>query len=236
MFTEDQLQRLFDDVAGDAGGSAVVFAGGYHGNVDTTATDLGSLQAKRVVDLIVALVALVMLGPLMLMIALLIKLDSRGPVFFRQNRTGLNGSVFKIFKFRSMRVHDDVGVVTQATRRDPRVTRVGAFLRRSSLDELPQFLNVLIGNMSVVGPRPHAMVHDAQIAGVFSDYSRRFEVKPGITGLAQIRGLRGECHSAKCLIDRIAADREYIAMRTMRLDLAIVILTVPRLVFDRAAY
>lgn len=200
--------------------------------IEKPQTGQGYAIAKRGIDIVASLLLLIACAPLMLIIAALIKIDSHGPVFFLQRRSGLNGSVFRIIKFRSMRVMEDANDVRHARVSDDRVTRVGLILRRSSLDELPQFINVLLGDMSIVGPRPHAMIHDHQIARVVPSYTDRFQAKPGITGLAQIRGLRGECHTVQALLDRIAADREYITAASLWLDLSIIAMTVPRMVMD----
>jgi lipopolysaccharide/colanic/teichoic acid biosynthesis glycosyltransferase len=145
------------------------------------------------------------------MVALAVRLDSRGPILFRQNRNGFNGRPFRIYKFRSMTVMEDGAVVTQAKRDDARVTRVGRFLRRSSLDELPQLLNVLKGDMSLVGPRPHALAHDDHYSGLLAEYAFRHHVKPGITGWAQVNGFRGETPTIDLMKRRIDLDLQYIA-------------------------
>jgi putative colanic acid biosynthesis UDP-glucose lipid carrier transferase len=148
-------------------------------------------------------------------------------VLFRQRRMGADGAVFTIYKFRSMVVHHEhANQVTQATRHDPRITRIGAFLRRTSLDELPQFLNVLRGEMSVVGPRPHATQHDEFYKNLVKHYMYRYRIKPGITGWAQVNGLRGETGRVENMADRVAFDLYYIRNRTFWFDLKIVLLTV----------
>jgi len=164
---------------------------------------------------------------LMLVIATAVKLSSRGPVLFTQRRKGADGQVFRIFKFRSMTVHaSDEGVLKQAMRNDPRVTRVGAVLRRTSLDELPQFLNVLMGDMSVVGPRPHAIEHDALYQTVVDDYIHRYRIKPGITGWAQVNGFRGETDRIEKMQGRVDHDLYYLRNWSFALDMRIVIATV----------
>ncbi|HEY3599229.1 MAG TPA: undecaprenyl-phosphate glucose phosphotransferase [Paraburkholderia sp.] len=188
-------------------------------------TDLRVLP-KRVFDRLFALAALTALSPVMLVIAVMVKLSSPGPVFFRQKRKGIDGNQFEIFKFRSMRVHkEESGKVTQATRRDPRITAVGAFLRRTSLDELPQFINVLRGEMSVVGPRPHALEHDDIYKDLVRGYMHRYRIKPGITGWAQINGYRGETDRIEKMMGRVKLDLYYMQHWTFWLDMKIVVLT-----------
>jgi putative colanic acid biosynthesis UDP-glucose lipid carrier transferase len=182
---------------------------------------------KLAEDACLSALLLVLLAPLMLLIAAAIRLDSQGPVFFRQARLGWGGKTFHIWKFRSMYVHQPTdGVVQQAMKNDPRVTRVGAFLRRSSLDELPQIFNVLRGEMSLVGPRPHAIQHDHEYARHISHYFARHNIKPGITGLAQVRGFRGETQQIEKMIMRVESDIEYINHWSLWLDLSILVRTL----------
>ncbi len=182
---------------------------------------------KSVEDFALSAVLLLLLAPFMALIAAAVKLDSPGPVFFRQKRLGWGGRSFEIWKFRSMRVHEPQdGVVQQARRGDPRVTRAGAFLRRTSLDELPQLFNVLRGEMSLVGPRPHAIQHDHEYAQHIVHYFARHNIKPGITGLAQVRGLRGETRELEAMILRVESDIEYINSWSLWLDLTILIRTL----------
>jgi len=162
---------------------------------------------------------------LLLLIAAMVKLSSPGPVLFRQQRLGIDGQPFNVYKFRTMRQHQDGGGVTQAVRGDPRVTRVGAFLRRTSLDELPQFINVLRGEMSVVGPRPHAMEHNELYKELIDRYMLRHRVKPGITGWAQINGLRGQTDTVEKMRKRIEFDIYYIQHWSFQLDLRIILRT-----------
>jgi putative colanic acid biosynthesis UDP-glucose lipid carrier transferase len=182
---------------------------------------------KAVFDRIFAAGVLLCLAPLLIVVALLVKRSSPGPVFFRQWRKGINGAEFQIYKFRTMVVHAEApGQLTQAKQRDSRVTRLGAFLRRTSLDELPQFINVLRGEMSVVGPRPHALQHDEQYKDLVTGYMWRYRIKPGITGWAQINGYRGETDRIEKMQSRIAFDLYYIENWTFWLDLKIVLMTL----------
>lgn len=193
--------------------------------------------AKTIMDRLLGAVALLLLLPLLLLVALAIKLDSPGPVFFRQERTGFNGRIFRIFKFRTMSVEASAaGEVQQATRGDPRVTRLGRFLRRSSVDELPQLLNVMRGEMSLVGPRPHAVQHDRTFAQIIGEYPARMKVKPGITGWAQINGLRGEVSTPEDIEARVRYDLYYVDHWSVLFDLKIMILTVVHGFFNKKAY
>jgi putative colanic acid biosysnthesis UDP-glucose lipid carrier transferase len=189
---------------------------------------------KRALDLIVSSMAIVFCLPLFLIVAIAIKLDSPGPVIFRQRRRGFNAKEFIIFKFRTMTVLEDGSVVTQACRDDHRVTFVGKFLRRSSLDELPQLFNVLWGDMSLVGPRPHALAHDDHYRVHIADYACRHYVKPGITGWAQVNGLRGETASFEQMADRVKLDLWYINNWSLGLDLNILLQTCFEILRDRA--
>lgn len=184
------------------------------------------IAAKRVFDVVAASVILVMTLPVLAVIAALIRLDSKGPVFFLQRRYGFNQQAFRIFKFRTMTATDDGDVVRQATRNDPRVTRVGRVLRRYNLDELPQLLNVIGGQMSLVGPRPHALAHDHEFQRKIALYARRHNVKPGITGWAQVNGLRGETDTDDKMAKRINFDHWYIDNWSFWLDIGILLRTV----------
>ncbi|APR39504.1 undecaprenyl-phosphate glucose phosphotransferase [Paraburkholderia sp. SOS3] len=182
---------------------------------------------KAIFDRLFALCALLGLAPVLALIALAVKCSSPGPVFFRQSRKGMNGEVFSIYKFRTMyQDADRPGAVKQASRNDARITRVGRFLRGTSLDELPQFINVLKGEMSVVGPRPHAVEHDEYYKHLVQDYMYRYRIKPGITGWAQVNGYRGETERVEKMAARVMFDIHYIQHWTMGLDLKIVWLTV----------
>ena len=182
---------------------------------------------KRASDVLLAAVILVLVSPLMLAITLGIKLTSPGPVLFRQRRYGIDGREIVVYKFRTMTVLEDGGVIPQATSNDRRVTRLGAFLRRTSLDELPQFINVLQGRMSVVGPRPHAVAHNEMYRKLIRGYMIRHKVKPGITGLAQVNGMRGETDRLDKMAKRIEYDLAYLRNWSLWLDLRIVLGTIP---------
>ncbi|HET9504713.1 MAG TPA: sugar transferase [Hymenobacter sp.] len=183
-------------------------------------------QSKRLFDMVFALlVAVALLSWLIPIIAVLIKLESRGPVFFKQLRTGKDGKSFYCFKFRSMRVNAD-SETKQARRGDARITRVGAYLRKSSLDELPQFINVLLGEMSIVGPRPHMLAHTEEYSQVIHNFMDRHRGMPGITGLAQVSGHRGETRELSAMAKRVNADIYYLQNQTFWLDVKIVLLTV----------
>ncbi len=192
---------------------------------------------KAAEDRVLAALFLLILSPLFLLIMLLIKLDSRGPVLFRQKRYGFNNDEFTVLKFRTMRVGAvDAGTVPQARRRDPRVTRMGIFLRRTSLDELPQFVNVLRGEMSLVGPRPHAVAHNIEYANLIDEYLGRHRVKPGITGWAQVNGLRGETETPDLMRLRVQHDLYYIENWSLLFDLKVIFLTPFVGMINRNAY
>jgi putative colanic acid biosysnthesis UDP-glucose lipid carrier transferase len=191
---------------------------------------------KRIEDVVLSTLILILISPLLLAIAIGVKLSSPGPAIFRQRRNGLDGTEIIVWKFRSMRTQDDGAVVPQATKDDPRVTPFGAFLRRSSLDELPQFFNVLQGHMSIVGPRPHAVAHNEQYRQLIRAYMVRHKVKPGITGWAQIHGHRGETDTIEKMQARVEYDLEYLRNWSLGLDLQIIARTVKLVFFDRHAY
>jgi putative colanic acid biosynthesis UDP-glucose lipid carrier transferase len=179
------------------------------------------LAAKRRLDIAIAALALLLLAPLLALVALAVKLDSAGPVIFAQRRSGLGGRTFAILKFRSMRVTEDGAEVKQAVSGDARITAVGRIIRKLSIDELPQLFNVLAGDMSLVGPRPHAKAHDDYYSVRISNYAERFRVKPGITGWAQVNGARGETPTLAAMQDRINLDAWYARNRSGGLDLKI---------------
>ncbi len=181
---------------------------------------------KRCCDLVLASIGLILLSPLFLVVGILIKATSAGPIFFRQKRYGLDGNEILVWKFRSMRTCDNGPVVKQATKNDPRVTPLGAILRRTSIDELPQLINVLEGTMSLVGPRPHASAHNEHFRRLITGYMLRHKVKPGITGLAQVEGSRGETDTIEKMEARIALDHRYIRDWSLWLDIKILFRTV----------
>lgn len=191
---------------------------------------------KKLSDYVIASIMLVIMSPLMAAIALTIKLTSSGSVMFKQRRYGLDGHEIIVYKFRTMTVSEDSDVVRQATRDDDRVTKVGAFLRKYSLDELPQFINVLQGRMSVVGPRPHAVAHNEAYRPLIKGYMVRHKVNPGITGLAQVQGFRGETSSVEDMRNRVNCDLEYLRNWSLALDLKIIARTVSVLFSDKMAY
>jgi putative colanic acid biosysnthesis UDP-glucose lipid carrier transferase len=191
---------------------------------------------KRASDIVLAAAILVLIAPLMLGIAIGVKLSSPGPVLFKQRRYGLDGREILVYKFRTMRVVEDGDVIRQATRDDPRVTRLGAFLRQYSLDELPQFINVLQGRMSVVGPRPHAVAHNEMYRKLIRGYMIRHKVRPGITGWAQVNGLRGETDRLDKMRARIEFDLAYLRSWSLLLDLQIVLKTVAVVLGRQNAY
>jgi putative colanic acid biosynthesis UDP-glucose lipid carrier transferase len=192
--------------------------------------------AKRCVDALFAGVALTVLLPLLAIVAVAIKLDSPGPILFRQKRCGFNGRCFQIYKFRTMSVLEDGPSIIQAQFADQRVTRLGAWLRRTSIDELPQLLNVLEGNMSLVGPRPHAMAHDNQFDKIVRNYAFRRRVKPGLTGWAQVNGCRGPTPTAASIERRVEYDLWYIDNWSLKLDFAILLQTPVEILLGRNAY
>lgn len=181
--------------------------------------------AKELFDKLFSLMVLIMLLPLFALIAIGIKLSSPGPILFKQPRHGLNGKKFNVYKFRSMNLHKEQNVIKQATKSDPRITRFGQFIRRTSLDELPQFINVLLGDMSIVGPRPHAIQHNEMYKDMLEFYMLRHRVKPGITGWAQIHGFRGETDTIDKMQKRVQFDLYYIQNWSLWMDIRIVIWT-----------
>jgi len=191
---------------------------------------------KRALDLVGASLALFVFAPVMLVTAILVKLSSKGPVFFRQTRHGFGGRAFKIVKFRTMCVLEDGPTIRQAQKNDPRVTPIGKWLRKTSIDELPQLFNVLKGDMSLVGPRPHAAAHNTEYEQIIGNYAFRHHVKPGITGWAQVNGYRGETHTLDLMQKRVELDLWYINNWSLWLDLKIVMRTAAISIWQRSAY
>lgn len=183
---------------------------------------------KRIIDFIFALLAIIALAPLWVIIALWICLTSKGGVFFRQKRTGYKGRTFEMLKFRSMYLNDDADTL-QSKAGDPRITPIGRILRRTSLDEIPQLWNVLCGDMSLIGPRPHMLEHTRYYSALIPEYMRRHEMRPGLTGFAQVKGLRGPTPRVEDMECRVRADLEYIDRFSLMLDLKIFTLTIWRM-------
>ncbi len=226
IFVTDLVQARLEDV----NGIPVVAV------CETPFTGVSGL-IKRASDLLLASLIVLLLAPLMIVVALGVKMSSPGPILFRQRRCGLDGKEIVVWKFRSMTVCEDGPDIAQATRDDPRVTRFGAFIRRTSLDELPQFFNVLQGCMSIVGPRPHAIAHNEMYRHLIKGYMVRHKVKPGITGLAQVSGCRGETDTLDKMKARIEYDLAYLRNWSLMLDLGIISRTVwTVLAGDRKAY
>lgn len=222
--------RLFSHSVSEVAGLPVI-------NLSSTPMEGFNRVVKAVEDRVVSLLILFLISPLLLLLAMGVKLSSPGPVFFRQQRNGWNGKPIHVLKFRSMVVHkEEVGVVTQASKQDARITPFGAFLRRTSLDELPQFFNVLTGEMSIVGPRPHAVAHNDQYKVLVDDYMLRHRVKPGITGWAQINGYRGETDTLEKMQKRVEYDLYYIEHWSVWLDLKIIMLTIFKGFVNKNAY
>ncbi|MGE3528033.1 MAG: undecaprenyl-phosphate glucose phosphotransferase [Methyloceanibacter sp.] len=196
----------------------------------------GELVLKRAIDVLAASGLVLALAPLFALVGLLVKLESRGPVIFRQRRKGFNGREFTIFKFRTMNVLEDGQAIQQARRNDPRVTRIGRILRAASIDELPQLINVLQGHMSLVGPRPHALAHDDGYTKLIAKYAFRQHVKPGLTGWAQVNGYRGETAQLELMERRVECDLWYIKNWSFWLDVKILILTAFEVLRRRNAY
>jgi exopolysaccharide biosynthesis polyprenyl glycosylphosphotransferase len=194
------------------------------------------LLLKRIFDAATSAFVLMLLAPLFLLVALLVKFDTSGPIFFSQRRGGRDGETFRIWKFRTMTTLDDGDQIEQAKKGDARITRVGAVLRKYNIDELPQLYNVLIGDMSLVGPRPHAIAHDKYYKEAIPQYFLRHDVAPGITGWAQVNGLRGPTEDLNAMRTRVEYDIEYIQTWSLTLDLYILLLTVISPAAYRNAY
>ncbi len=191
---------------------------------------------KRISDVLLSIIILTLISPILLGIAIAVKLGSPGPVIFKQRRYGLDGEEILVYKFRSMTVTEDGPTIQQAQKNDTRITPLGAFLRRSSLDELPQFVNVLQGRMSIVGPRPHAVAHNELYRKLIKGYMVRHKVKPGITGWAQVNGFRGETETLEKMQGRIDFDLDYLRHWTLQLDLQIILKTIRLVLKDQKAY
>ncbi len=202
---------------------------------DTPFSGLNGL-VKRVSDIVLSLLILLLISPVLLVVAVLVKLSSPGPIIFRQRRYGLDGEEIMVYKFRSMTVCEDGPNVPQARKGDVRITRLGAILRKTSLDELPQFVNVLQGRMSIAGPRPHAVAHNEMYRKLIKGYMVRHKVKPGITGWAQVNGYRGETETLDKMQARIDYDLEYLRNWSLRLDIYIIFRTVLLVFKDASAY
>jgi putative colanic acid biosynthesis UDP-glucose lipid carrier transferase len=240
-----QREQLARDVAAEPATTSYDIAAALHlapasewrapANANERRSALGP-AAKRVLDLAIALSLLVLLAPLLGALALIVRLDSTGPALFRQTRLGLGGRPFEIFKFRTMTVMENGDAVVQAKENDCRVTRCGKWLRRTSLDELPQLLNVIRGEMSLVGPRPHARAHDLHYGNLISNYCLRQAVKPGITGWAQVNGHRGETATLEAMRSRVDFDIWYAVNGSLALDLKILLRTPVAVLLARNAY
>lgn len=212
-------------------------AGIYSLDLSCSPMDGPARVIKRLEDVLIGGAISLMILPLCIIIGLVIKFTSPGPILFKQMRMGINGKRFKVYKFRSMVVHDESsGTLTQAKRNDARVTRVGAFLRRTSLDELPQFFNVLQGRMSIVGPRPHALAHNEYYKDLVESYMQRHKVKPGITGWAQVSGYRGETDTLEKMQKRVEFDLWYIDNWSLSLDVRIIFLTALKGFINKNAF
>jgi len=205
-------------------------------NVPSALDDNVYATLKRALDLLVAVPALFVLAPLMAVVAIAVRLDSKGSVLFRQTRLGLGGKPFDIIKFRTMTVMENGDVIRQASRNDSRVTRIGHFLRTFSLDELPQLINVLKGEMSIIGPRPHARAHDEMYGRLIDCYALRQNMKPGITGWAQVHGLRGETPTIDIMRARVDYDLWYVNNANIALDIEILFRTLLEVFRRRNAY
>jgi putative colanic acid biosynthesis UDP-glucose lipid carrier transferase len=192
--------------------------------------------AKRLTDIVLSVTILLLLLPLLLLVAVLVKLTSPGPVVFKQRRYGLDGREIAVYKFRTMSVTEDGGEIRQASRADPRITKIGAILRRTSFDELPQLINVLQGRMSLVGPRPHAVAHNEEYRKLIKGYMVRHKVLPGITGLAQVNGCRGETTRLEDMEARVNFDLDYLRHWSPLLDIKIILLTAVKVLRDDKAY
>ncbi len=231
------VRLLPDRTVGEILKQPIIHAGGSLAvEMQRSPLTLAEQAQKRLFDIVLASAALVLLAPLFVVTAIAIRLESPGPVIFRQRRNGFNGRQFVIFKFRSMNVLEDGATIEQAKRRDPRVTRIGHILRRASIDELPQLYNVIRGDMSLVGPRPHALAHDDKYSELIAEYAFRHHMKPGITGWAQINGYRGETTRVEQMQRRVEHDLWYIDNWSLWLDFTILLRTSFEVMGGRMAY
>jgi putative colanic acid biosynthesis UDP-glucose lipid carrier transferase len=225
MFTFNILQSRSEEI----NGVSVVSL------FDTPINGVNSI-IKRAEDIILSLAILVFISPVLFLIAMFVKFTSPGPIIFKQLRYGMDGKSIQVWKFRSMSVMENGDEVVQAKKGDVRITSVGGFLRRTSLDELPQFINVLMGDMSIVGPRPHAVAHNEQYRKLIKGYMLRHKVKPGITGWAQINGWRGETDTLDKMQSRVEYDLDYIRNWSVWFDIRIIFLTVFKGFINKSAY
>jgi len=216
----------------DGGSYSEFLAPGLSGPLPPVAVDL----RKRTLDIAASALLLLLFAPLLLLAAALIKLESPGPALFRQTRGGLGGARFQILKLRTMHCREDGPELVQARRADHRVTRIGRILRATSIDELPQLLNVLRGDMSLVGPRPHAAAHDDYYGLRIPEYYARYQARPGLTGWAQVKGLRGGTDTVEAMRRRVEADIDYIQTWSILKDAKIVLMTIPSLLVAENAY
>ena len=226
LFTFDLMHAKWTDLKG------VPIVSVY----DTPLSSSSTKILKRAEDIVLSILIMLLISPLLIAIGIGVKLSSKGPVIFKQKRYGLNGRVINVYKFRSMTTMDNGLIVNQAQKNDPRITKFGAFLRKTSLDELPQFYNVLQGRMSIVGPRPHASAHNEQYRKLVPKYMQRHLVKPGITGWAQINGWRGETDTLEKMEKRVEYDLHYINNWSLWLDIKIIILTIFKGFISKNAY
>ncbi|KAB8030667.1 undecaprenyl-phosphate glucose phosphotransferase [Fluviispira multicolorata] len=205
-------------------------------DIENSKMNGSSVLIKNCVDKILAFIILIFISPILILISIAVKITSDGPVFFKQKRYGIFGNIITVYKFRTMKVHNDKAILKQAQKNDTRLTLIGGFLRRTSLDELPQFVNVLQGRMSIVGPRPHAISHNEYYKDLVNLYMQRHLIKPGITGLAQVNGSRGETDTVEKMQTRVNFDIQYIQSWSVFLDFKIIFLTIFKGFINKNAY
>lgn len=230
------VRMLADDQALERELTSTLHGYPSYSKVSLSALPVALHPVKRLFDVVGSGLGLLVFLPLLALVLVAIKMESPGPAIFRQRRTGYRGRVFTIYKFRTMTVTEDCAAIRHATKNDKRVTAIGALLRKLSVDELPQLWNVLKGDMSIVGPRPHALAHDEYYGALIPTYAARFRARPGLTGYAQVNGFRGEIHDIRAMSDRVAADNSYIEEWSPSLDLAILARTIPLIFRDPRAY